>query len=444
VQHIRRIVLSSLLIVALAACDLQTRTQPGGIRPSQSPAASPKSSVVPALPAATALVGTALPDTAALHSLIRQLIQLRGLQPSQAIRVSQADPAELAAVWRQQLPPGTDSTKRSAFGKAMIELGLMAPGGDLANDYAALADRPPQAVFDNGSRSILIAGPFEQPAMNQAFIDAYDRALLADHFGTSYLDNNLMPLDDSQRAAAALQAGDGALLAEQWNRLFGNREAGMPTRSAAILSTPTSDLRSADFASQDMAFRQQAGLSFVRQLYLKGGWAAVDKAHQVMPFTSEMILHPERFPHDLPAALPMPDLTPALPPGWHSLLPVSLGEWGSALMLAKELPGDVARTAAAGWGNDHLMILAGPQPEDMALVWIVRWDTIRDSQEFIVAMRTFGDERYGSRRPSVGETYFWPGGPAWLERASDQTLWITAPNQALGNALRQALVLPLR
>jgi hypothetical protein len=445
VRPILRIALLCLQLAALAACE--TQTQSGAATVAESPSASATSTATPAgLSAATALAGTPLPDADRTHALIRQLIQLRGLQPAQPIPLSQETPARVTALWKQQAFPVPDSPDRSALNRAMIELGLLAPGSNLGNDMEALDSQPPLALFDPGSRSIRMAGPFEQPGMNRAFISAYDQALIANRFGDlpPVSPGAFMPLDDSRRAAVALRAGDAALLDEQWTRLFGSLGAGAPTDLPGTFAATAATPLPADFASQDLAFRQQAGLAFIRQLYLKGGWAAVDKAHQVAPFSSEMILHPERFPRDLPAALPMPDLAAALPPGWRSLPAGSLGEWGTVLVLKSRLPDDVAQAAAAGWGNDHLLIFAGPQAEEIAMVWLASWDTIRDSQEFITAMRIFGDDRFEERHPSTGDAYFWPGGPAWLERSSDQTLWIMAPSQAIGSALRQALTFPLR
>ena len=58
-----------------------------------------------------------------------------------------------------------------------------------------------------------------------------------------------------------------------------------------------------------------AGIAFIRHLDEAGGTAQVDEALTTFPVSTEQILHPERWPNDVPQPVDVPDLGPALGDG---------------------------------------------------------------------------------------------------------------------------------
>ena len=75
----------------------------------------------------------------------------------------------------------------------------------------------------------------------------------------------------------------------------------------------------------------------------------MDEALTTFPVSTEQILHPERWPNDVPQPVDVPDLGPALGAGWRDLDVMTVGEAWLQLMLALRLDAGDAERAAAGW-----------------------------------------------------------------------------------------------
>ena len=97
-----------------------------------------------------------------------------------------------------------------------------------------------------------------------------------------------------------------------------------------------------------------AGIAFIRHLDEAGGTAQVDDALTTFPVSTEQILHPERWPNDVPQPVDVPDLGPALGDGWRDLDVMTVGEAWLQLMLALRLDADDAARGGDGVGRRHL------------------------------------------------------------------------------------------
>ncbi|MCK4963173.1 MAG: hypothetical protein KAS19_11830, partial [Anaerolineales bacterium] len=171
-----------------------------------------------------------------------------------------------------------------------------------------------------------------------------------------------------------------------------------------------------------------------------------DNAYLDPPLSTEQILHSERYPTDTPVWLEVPDLNTALGDEWLEIDRNVLGEWYTRLMLTEHLPNEVAIEATEGWGGDYYLAFHNNQTDQGAVVLVTQWDTMRDVHEFDAALRDYGDSRFGERKTSSTYEATWLGeaGYALVERLSNQTLWILAPDTETGRALRQALPFPAR
>ena len=113
--------------------------------------------------------------------------------------------------------------------------------------------------------------------------------------------------------------------------------------------------------------------------------ALVDRALITFPVSTEQILHPERWPHDTPQPVDVPDLGPALGAGWRDLDVMTVGEAWLRLMLELRLDAGEAEPAAAGW--DGGLYRAWTDGSRTAVVLRTVWDTPEDAQQFADAMR---------------------------------------------------------
>jgi hypothetical protein len=100
--------------------------------------------------------------------------------------------------------------------------------------------------------------------------------------------------------------------------------------------------------------------------------------------STEQIIHPERYPNDVPVPVDVPDLAPELGPGWEDLDVQPVGEMWLRVALGLRLDGDVASSAAAGW--DGGLYRAWSDGEEVAVVLATAWDTEADAAEFADAM----------------------------------------------------------
>jgi hypothetical protein len=116
------------------------------------------------------------------------------------------------------------------------------------------------------------------------------------------------------------------------------------------------------------------GLGFVQALRRKGGWAAVDKAWDRLPTTTEQVLHVDKWEANEGA---IPIATPSAAPlgqGWKTEDEDSFGELGFALTFEEWVDQPEARAAAAGWGGDRSAVFQ--RGDEIAFAVHVRYDAL--------------------------------------------------------------------
>lgn len=132
-----------------------------------------------------------------------------------------------------------------------------------------------------------------------------------------------------------------------------------------------------------------AGLAFVQRLQEEGGTERVNEALRTFPVSTEQIIHPERWPNDVPQPVDVPDLGSELGAGWSDLDVMTVGELWIQLMLDLRLEGDQASAAAAGW--DGGLYRAWSDGSRTAIVLRTRWDTPEEARGFVAAMKLWAD-----------------------------------------------------
>ena len=101
--------------------------------------------------------------------------------------------------------------------------------------------------------------------------------------------------DDQCQALQALIEGDAALTTDRWLE----KEAAALNKDALpeyqALPAAIADPSAPPFVVRVAAFRSEYGRKFVEALYQRGEWAAVNKAYENLPASTEQILHPEKY-----------------------------------------------------------------------------------------------------------------------------------------------------
>ncbi len=418
------------------------------------PRVTPVATVPPPATASPSALPSAAPPTQApaetladLEEIQGQVSTVRGLYPTGLLDRELLAPEEL----RQHVKDDflVDYTPEQAADdvRVLALFGLVEPGFDLLDFHLDFYQEQVAGYYDTEVQKMYVVGSHWGGAERLTYAHEYVHALQDQTYdledGLGYNDETC--LEDSERCAAlsALIEGDATLVEEQWWQAYATQQdyddlmAYLDTYSGEVFSAAPA------YIQQDFLFPYDQGLEFVRWLFRKGGWAAVDAAYLDPPTTTEQILHPELYGKDPPIPVEVPDVVEALGQDWHELEAGVLGEWFTRLVLDEEIPGWDAETGADGWGGDAYQAYANEAGDRTALVLLTRWDTARDAFEFVEAFQDYAGWRFGERRTEQAERrWTWQHGSVSLVRAYDQTLWIVAPDEATQESIRQAIEFP--
>ena len=121
----------------------------------------------------------------------------------------------------------------------------------------------------------------------------------------------------------------------------------------------------------------------------RDGTDGIDQALRPFPVSTEQVMHPERYPCDVPQPLDIADLSARLGAGWKDLDVMQVGEEFLREMLRLRLDSDEADAAADGW--DGGLYRAWTDGAHTAVVLATVWDTPDDAAAFAQASRDWLD-----------------------------------------------------
>lgn len=245
-------------------------------------------------------------------------------------------------------------------------------------------------------------------------------------------------------AVSALIEGDATLAEQNWFLKHSTlRDKKEVQEFYSSYSSPILDSAPA-YISEDMMFPYLKGLEFVQTFYQDGGWSRVDEIYANPPVSTEQILHPERYPADLPQPVTLPDLAAALGGGWREVDANVMGEWYTYLLLSygyaeeARIPQKQAAAAAEGWGGDTYSVVWNDEAGAGVSVLLSQWESAQDADEFWQALSDYGTARWEAPDATTTERLEWQetaDGSVLMLRRGLQTLWIIAPNAELANLM---------
>lgn len=410
-----------------------------------------------ATPEETSAAETPSPEPSTLSAEVRtqmdeiqqQVILLRGLAPTGPVQRALLTPDELRQRVIDELLETYSQEEADDDAHFLALLGLLPAGFDLWTFSTDLYAEQLAGYYDHETKEMyVVAGQTFAGPERLTYAHEYVHALQDQNYDIENgLGVNEAACDqDSERCAAirSLMEGDASLVESEWLRLFATPDD-LHDIQAFYGSFEGPVFYSAPESLQnDFLFPYTYGIEFVRQLYLAGGWAAVDRAYTNPPTSTEQILHPERFPEDAPIILQLPDALEALGPGWRPISQGVMGEWTTRLVLLTTLEEATAIQAAEGWGGAAYVAFTHEPSGEEALIWLSQWDRLRDSEEAFLAFRGYGDQRFGDHASAAAFSVNWNKADVYalLERQSEQVLWIQAADVATALTLRQAVDFP--
>jgi len=384
---------------------------------------------------------TDLPDvlSQSIIEIEAQVIQIRGLDLIDAVTKTLITPAELEEIVVNDF--FSEYSEQDARQDVLIlsVIGLLPEDFHLKAFYEELYSEQIAGFYDEETKEIYVVqglefGGSEKLTYAHEFTHVLQDQVYGLKDGLGLSDEACE--DDSERCAAvqALIEGDASKTEILWFQTYATREDYADLfQTYENFESPVLD-GAPPYMSADLYFPYEKGLAFVEHLFEQGGYEAVNEAYQQPPLSTEQILHPEKFPDDIPLGVSLPDLSELLGESWALIDQNVMGEWYTFLILNKaydeshRLTDRIAEEAAAGWGGDAYAFYLNEDSEDVTFVLDTTWDTVADADEYSEAFEDYADRRW----TRSGETLM--GYPAWegsegtsiLVLDGNRTLWITA------------------
>ena len=384
-----RVATLAILPIALVACASSVPTTPG---PSATAVASASA------PALASPSGAANPaasqDPAAVYDAIeRQVVAIRGLQPTRPVDRQIIDETELRTILTQEFDKDTPPAYLAANERLYKALGLLPQDASLRDLSLDLLGGGVAGFYRNDEGKLYVVSRSGGIGGNEkvTYAHEYDHAL-QDQTWTVFKDQTgVLDRSDWMLARQSVYEGDATLLMSQWAIANASPQdlqdivaaSSDPAQTALLARTPA-------ILKETLLFPYSTGLAFVQASQSQGGWAAVDKLYGRMPESTEQILHPDKYAAaEAPVNVQLPsDLAKRLGAGWTVPLEDTFGELQMGIWLREGgVETTAANAAAAGWGGDRLAVVAGPKGA-WALAWQTAWDTTADAAAFETAATT--------------------------------------------------------
>jgi hypothetical protein len=390
--------------------------------------------------------------TRIMDDIQKEVIEIRGLNPITDIPRALLSPDQLRRNVVEDFL--ADYTSEDARYDVILlsALGLLSEDFDLLTFYEDLYSEQIAGYYDDETKEMYVvsASTFGGPE-KMTYAHEFTHILQDQNFD---FENGLRMGDeaceqDSERCAAtsALIEGDASLTEYFWYFQYSTDQDQSDVQSFyESFESPVYD-SSPEFMKEDFLFPYSAGQEFVQVLYDQGGWQAVDNAYTNPPVSTEQIMHPSRYPNDVPIKVSLPDLSPVLGDEWGQVESDVVGEWYTYLILAKgyrvetQLNNSTAREAVEGWGGDAFHLYHNTDTDQIVLIIKYIWDTDRDVREYFNAFNQYGIARWGAPNSQESHTTGWQTASqcVFFQMDSPSTSLVIAPDCVMIDLIIQTL-----
>jgi hypothetical protein len=363
-------------------------------------------------PAPSAAPPASARSAAEVYGAIRSDVQgIRGLAPTAAVEPVAIDESQLRRNLEAEFDTANTPAELKFSEDLLIALGLLPTGSSV---------RELTLDFQSGQ----VAG-YYSPERNELFVvsrsgglGAAEKVTYAHEFTHQLQDQHgdlerleMDANDQSDRSLArlALVEGDAVSVQAAWMQsALSSKELGELLAVALGPSSMEALQRAPAYLRETALFPYNEGFAFASRLLATGGYETLNAAYEDPPDSTEQVLHPDAYlEREEPVAVSIPnDLAASLGPGWTEAGRDTLGELILRVWLREGgLTAAEARTGAAGWGGDRLVLLRGPGGE-VSVGLRTAWDSPADATEFASAAERAidGHDLDGVVIPGAGPT----------------------------------------
>jgi hypothetical protein len=348
------------------------------------------------------------PKTAAVREatteVLRETSELRKLPMLRQVRSGAQTRAEIEQMLIRNLNESATPEEMEASETFLKKLGLVPADFQLRPFIIKLLTEQVAGYYDPKTQEFYLADWIDLDGQKPVMAHELTHALQDQHFNLRRFEDWPKHDSDAELSVHSLVEGDASFLMMQY--VMRN-----PARQLAFMkammgsSTGSSDQieKAPRVMRETLLFPYFQGMSWVNQVYKRGGWEAVSAAYKNLPKSTEQILHMEKYyANDEPRKVTLKDISATLGKGWKMADNDVEGEWGFYLLLDEFLQSsDVSKKAAEGWGGDRYALFVGPTKTDVLVAQKTVWDTEADAREFFDAYVKRTTKRYGMEPSEV-------------------------------------------
>jgi len=388
-----------------------------------------------------------------MDEIQKQVTSYRGLELKEPLQRALMTTAELKDKVETDFFGEYTQENADSDVEELSAMGLLDPDFHLLTFYKDLYAEQVAGYYDNITKEMYVISDESFGGMERmTYAHEFTHVLQDQNYdfenGLQYNDSKCDTDSEYCAAVQALIEGDASLSEYTWFSKYGTEQ----DRQDIInfqnsYQSPVYDSAPA-YMKLDFVFPYDQGYEFVNSLYSQGGWEAIDAAYANPPVSTEQILHPEKYPDDVPMKVELPNLQSALGNTWQEVDQSTMGEWYTYLILgsgydpAFRLDDNQAKTAAAGWGGDAYGFYKDSATSQFVFLWISEWDTSQDLDEFAQASLDYGTARWGTPTQERNNIYTWQStanGFVYIRQTGTQMIWLMAPNRTIQTAIIEAM-----
>lgn len=380
-----------------------------------------------------------------MEEIERQVSALRGLPLLQPVQRRLMNGEELRRHVEEDFLQDYSAEEAAEDALILSVFGLLEKDYDLLDLYLELYSEQIAGFYDSETKEMYVVQGESFGGMERStYAHEFTHALQDQHYNLreGLKVNPDYCKEDSEYCAAvqSLIEGDASLTEQYWLYQHGTEQDRRDIETFyENYSSPVLDA-APSFLQEDFAFPYREGVEFVLTLFQENGYEAIDAAFADPPVTTEMILHPEKYPADRPAVIDLPAVGEVLGRPVKELDRGVMGEWYTYLILAHGLEeewriaDELARQAAAGWDGDAYAVYWDETAAQPLMLLLSEWESERDAGEFRQALTAYARLRWGEAdQQDVQRGYLWEetaDGVVFFQQRGAQTLWLIVPREA--------------
>jgi hypothetical protein len=374
------------------ACATENATPPlpsGAAAPLGPPPAAPPPSAAPAAAAPTPQAGRDLPsDQELIARMLKRVEAARGIAASKAVPGVRLPRADLIAHVKAHVARELPGEAIRNEGLTLQLFGFVPTQFDYEAAEYRLLEEQLAGYYEPSDGTMYMASDLPDEEASATLAHELVHALQDQHWDLESRSKYHAGAGDQMEAVSGLAEGDAT------SAMFDV----MIERAAPGMGKTAADIPDDVFVTQIRAGMSQGlgsdapavmraslvapyiyGTLFVNRLRRRGGWAAVNRAWDDAPVTSEQILHVEKWDAREPPLKVPPPTFAALGAGWRSTDEDSEGELGTRIAFEQWMEPALAAKASEGWGGDRGVLVANA--DAVAFAWRLRYDPDRPADD---------------------------------------------------------------